>query len=222
MGWRLLFDEGTILLLKACATCITSYYNTEHMLLHSYSVWTQNMYTSSLCYNVYNDQTIYNILCRCRFLHEVTYSMKNTIFWDVTPYIPAKINRWFGGTYWLHNQGQWVTQIIRAHACSLLLVRYLILPKCWQSSTGLHSSTPQKMKLLLRESEIWNTYSSLHGSYLGLFEQSYAWPPPNLSLSYFLRMASLCPVPCFLHSVYRCVVIGERNFECHMKIADRR
>jgi hypothetical protein len=31
--------------------------------------------------------------------------MKNAIFWDITPCIPLKINRRFGGTYRLHLQG---------------------------------------------------------------------------------------------------------------------
>jgi hypothetical protein len=31
--------------------------------------------------------------------------MKTTIFWDIMPYSPLRVNRSFGGTYRLHLQG---------------------------------------------------------------------------------------------------------------------
>jgi hypothetical protein len=31
--------------------------------------------------------------------------MKSTVFWDITPYSPLKVNPHFGGTYRLHLQG---------------------------------------------------------------------------------------------------------------------
>jgi hypothetical protein len=30
--------------------------------------------------------------------------MKSTIFWDITPCFPSKVNRRFGGTYLIHRQ----------------------------------------------------------------------------------------------------------------------
>jgi hypothetical protein len=36
--------------------------------------------------------------------------MKNTIFRDITPCIPLKVNRRFGGTYRLHLQGRRIRQ----------------------------------------------------------------------------------------------------------------
>jgi hypothetical protein len=37
-------------------------------------------------------------------------SMKNSIFWDITPCIPLKFNRCFGGKYRLHLQGRRISQ----------------------------------------------------------------------------------------------------------------
>jgi hypothetical protein len=31
--------------------------------------------------------------------------MKSSVFWDITPYSPLKVNRRFRGTYWIHLQG---------------------------------------------------------------------------------------------------------------------
>jgi hypothetical protein len=36
--------------------------------------------------------------------------MKSSIFWDITPRSPLKVNRRFGGTYRLHLQGRRISQ----------------------------------------------------------------------------------------------------------------
>jgi hypothetical protein len=36
--------------------------------------------------------------------------MKSTIFWDITPCNPLKVNRRFGGTYCLHLQGRKISR----------------------------------------------------------------------------------------------------------------
>jgi hypothetical protein len=33
-------------------------------------------------------------------------AMKSSVFWDISPYIPVKVNRRFGGTYHLHLQSK--------------------------------------------------------------------------------------------------------------------
>jgi hypothetical protein len=53
--------------------------------------------------------------------------MKSTIFWDVTPCSPLKVNRCFGGTYGLHFHGEkWAEQETSVRAGgkqSLLCIR---------------------------------------------------------------------------------------------------
>jgi hypothetical protein len=39
--------------------------------------------------------------------------MKSTIFWDITPCSPLKVNRRFGGTYCLHLQGRRISRARR-------------------------------------------------------------------------------------------------------------
>jgi hypothetical protein len=39
-----------------------------------------------------------------------TVVMKSTIFWDITPCSPLKVNRRFGGTYHLHLQGRRISR----------------------------------------------------------------------------------------------------------------
>jgi hypothetical protein len=50
-----------------------------------------------------------NIVCRLHsfptFMKSIT-RLKSTIFWDITPCSPLKVNRRFGGTYSLHLQGR--------------------------------------------------------------------------------------------------------------------
>jgi hypothetical protein len=41
--------------------------------------------------------------------------MKSSIFWDITPCSPLKVNRRFGGIYCLHLQGLKISQI--KHQC---------------------------------------------------------------------------------------------------------
>jgi hypothetical protein len=47
-----------------------------------------------------------SILGRCTGYSE----LKNTIFWDITPRSPLKVNRRFGGTYRLHLQGRRISR----------------------------------------------------------------------------------------------------------------
>jgi hypothetical protein len=41
--------------------------------------------------------------------------MKSSIFWDITPYVPFKINRHFGGTCSFHRQGRRISQARNQH-----------------------------------------------------------------------------------------------------------
>jgi hypothetical protein len=43
-------------------------------------------------------------------IFEHTLKLKNTIFWDITPCSPLKVNRRFGGTYRLNLQGRKISR----------------------------------------------------------------------------------------------------------------
>jgi hypothetical protein len=45
--------------------------------------------------------------------------MKSTIFWDIMPCSPLKVNRWFGREYRLHLQGQRISRAINQWASRL-------------------------------------------------------------------------------------------------------
>jgi hypothetical protein len=38
------------------------------------------------------------------------FNINSTIFWDITPYSPLRVNRRFGGTYRLHLQGRRISR----------------------------------------------------------------------------------------------------------------
>jgi hypothetical protein len=42
-------------------------------------------------------------------------TMKNSIFWDITPHSPVKVDRRFGGTYCLRLQGRRVSEARNQH-----------------------------------------------------------------------------------------------------------
>jgi hypothetical protein len=48
--------------------------------------------------------------------------VKNTIFWDITPCSPLKVNRSFGRTYLLHLQGQKIIQQETSITAGLTLI----------------------------------------------------------------------------------------------------
>jgi hypothetical protein len=50
----------------------------------------------------------------CSFLHLNT--LKNSVFWDITPCIPLKVNRCLRGTCRLHLQGRRISQARNQHA----------------------------------------------------------------------------------------------------------
>jgi hypothetical protein len=47
--------------------------------------------------------------------------MKDTIFWDITPCSPLKVNRSFGGKYRLHLQGRKISLLGTCFHASFLL-----------------------------------------------------------------------------------------------------
>jgi hypothetical protein len=67
--------------------------------------------------------------------------MKSTIFWDITPYSPLKINRSLGETYYLHLQGQRIRQTRNE-----LESRWQSDP-CLLTCSGLHGIISQKVGL---------------------------------------------------------------------------
>jgi hypothetical protein len=63
--------------------------------------------------------------------------MKSSIFRDITPYIPLKGNRCFGGTFRLHLQGR------------PLILRWNVPTKRRLTSNALHGVMSQKIELLI-------------------------------------------------------------------------
>jgi hypothetical protein len=86
-----------------CPAVFTDY--TVHILRHS-SIIFVSKYFSLLFRGLLNAQKIRTV--GFQVLRAVT--MKNSIFWDVTPCIPVKVYRRFGGTYYLYPQGRRVSQ----------------------------------------------------------------------------------------------------------------
>lgn len=65
------------------------------------------------------------------------YYMKSSVFWDVSPYSPLKVNLWFSGTCCFHLQGQRIGQSKNHHeigskqsylAVCFMLVSHLPFP----------------------------------------------------------------------------------------------
>jgi hypothetical protein len=94
--------------------------------------------------------------------------MKSSIYWDVTPCSPLKVNRRFGETYSLHLQGRRISRARNQHkedtkqGCSTcwFLIWLIIRPYCWRryvppkhGSTfkGLHGGISQKTELFKDE-----------------------------------------------------------------------
>jgi hypothetical protein len=63
--------------------------------------------------------------------------LKSTIFWDITPRSPLKVNRRFGGTYRLHLQGRRITE----QETSVEAGRFTF--------NGLHGGIYQKIELFI-------------------------------------------------------------------------
>jgi hypothetical protein len=102
--------------------------------------------------------------------------MKSTIYWDITPYNPLKVNRRFGGTYGLHLHGRrisWLKTSVKAgdkqsyllsrrFAARLILwtwrwSRY-IPPKRWFPFSGIHGFISQKIIFF---STVWFTFQNI-------------------------------------------------------------
>jgi hypothetical protein len=72
------------------------------------------------------------------------FSLKSTIFWDITPCSPLKVNRCFGGTYRLHLQDR----RIRRARNQWQAERY-VPPKRRLTCNGLHGVISQKIVLFI-------------------------------------------------------------------------
>jgi hypothetical protein len=96
----------------------------------------------SVCYN--REHGHYCCLNPSRLILYVVgnnYLVKSTIFWDITPYSPLKLNWRFGGTYYLHLQGRRISRARNKRESR------------WQAEplavNGLHSIISQKMELFI-------------------------------------------------------------------------
>jgi hypothetical protein len=82
--------------------------------------------------------------------------MKTTIFWDITPYSPLKVNRRFGGIYRLHLQGRRISQARnqresrwKAEPLRPWIRRRYFPPKRRLPFNGLHGVISQKTALFI-------------------------------------------------------------------------
>jgi hypothetical protein len=85
--------------------------------------------------------------------------MKSSIFWDITPCSPLKVNWRFGGTCRLHPQGRIISRALSAncfHAGFLLGLFFdpenrgnMVPPNRRLTDTGLHGVISQKVELIM-------------------------------------------------------------------------
>jgi hypothetical protein len=72
----------------------------------------------------------------CKVLTAVV--MKSSVFWDITPFSPLKVNRRFGGTRRLHVQGRRISQARNQRKAG------------GKALNGLHGVISQKIELFNR------------------------------------------------------------------------
>jgi hypothetical protein len=78
---------------------------------------------------------------QCSRTYTNRISMKSFVFWDIPPWSPLKVNRYFGGTYRLHLQSRRISQARNQHEsrwqaeqlCLHMLSRWFLA--CLYSST---------------------------------------------------------------------------------------
>jgi hypothetical protein len=86
--------------------------------------------------------------------------MKSTIFWDITPCSPLKINGRFGGTCHFHLQGLRISRARHQYVASTL--------KCRLTFNGLHGAISQNIELFFtrrhisEDGDLRSTFSSAH------------------------------------------------------------
>jgi hypothetical protein len=89
----------------------------------------------------------------CENHTEHTNTLKISIFWDVTPCSPLKVNRHFGGTCRLHLQQTSCYLLSRWFLARLILRpwrwRRHIPPKCRLTFNGLYGIISQKLELFI-------------------------------------------------------------------------
>jgi hypothetical protein len=102
------------------------------------------------------------------FKWRVRFLLKSSVYWDITPYIPMKVNRRFRGNQRFHLQGRRVSNAKKTsnkQPCSLPAWltflpwrwRQYVPPKCRLTLTGTHDIICQKTALFTpATSGIWN------------------------------------------------------------------
>jgi hypothetical protein len=80
------------------------------ILSFSLSLSTPPLYLLSLSLSLLQVRGLVNIYYFIGFEVLTAVIMKSTIFWDITPCSPLKVNRRFGGTYRLHLQGRKISR----------------------------------------------------------------------------------------------------------------
>jgi hypothetical protein len=81
-------------------------------------------------------------------------AMKCTIFWDITPCSPLKVNQRFEETYCLHLQGRRISSLVSRWFHARLILRpwkwrLYVPPKRRLTSNGLHGGIYQKIVLFI-------------------------------------------------------------------------
>jgi hypothetical protein len=109
------------------------------------------------------DKKLMYIRNGCRYKHEMTYVgfqvltavvMKSSIFWDIMPYSPLKVNRRFRGTRRLHLQGRRNQREAGSkQSSSVLKWRQHVPLKRRLNINGLHGVLSQTIEPLIKRSE---------------------------------------------------------------------
>jgi hypothetical protein len=82
----------------------------------------------------------------------LSHYLKSSIFWDVTPCSPFKVNRRFGGTCRLHLQGREISQAgeqLETRWQPELCLQPALKPKRRLTFNGLHGIISQEIELLI-------------------------------------------------------------------------
>jgi hypothetical protein len=88
--------------------------------------------------------------------------VKSTIFWDITPCSPLRVNRHFGGIYRLHFQGRKIIWARHQHEsrwqAELWRWRWYVPPKRGLTLNELHGIMSQKTELFITTAENLKSY----------------------------------------------------------------
>jgi hypothetical protein len=124
---------------------------------------------------------------------------KNSIFWDITPYVPLLVSPRFGGTYRLHLQGRRINQARNQHKAVSKLT------SCWFLSTTSNSAwiTCFTTNINLSILRVGTLYARALTSYLKLLNWISVWQSKQHNTSWPSIAAQ--NVACTRYRSYLCI-----------------